>query len=435
MSQDTQSWSPKGALIIGFITVFLLVGGFGAWAVSTQITGAIIASGRIEVDRNQQIVQHPDGGVVEEILVEEGDLVQAGDLLIRLESKALRSDMVVIEGQLYEIMARRGRYSAERDTSDAIKFDAELIEAGKLYPSIQEVMDGQERLFLARHDTLNKEVDQLQKGIAQTGSQIDGITAQQNALTRQLELIDQELNDQQSLLDRGLAQATRVLSLQREQARLAGSVGELTASQAEAEGRITEVEIAILKLEVARREEAITQLRNLQFQELELKEQRNKLLEQLSRLEIRAPVSGVVLSKSVSVKRAVIRPADSILTLVPQDRPLIISAEVSPIHVDEIYPGQEVFVRMSSLDTRNTPELLGTVIRVSPDVFTDEATRQSYYLTEVILKEGEIEKLPKDTTLVPGMPVETYLRTADRTPMAYLIKPLADYFNRAFRES
>ncbi|MEP3034526.1 MAG: biotin/lipoyl-binding protein, partial [Pseudoruegeria sp.] len=136
MSQDTQSWSPKGALIIGFITVFLLVGGFGAWAVSTQITGAIIASGRIEVDRNQQIVQHPDGGVVEEILVEEGDLVQAGDLLIRLESKALRSDMVVIEGQLYEIMARRGRYSAERDTSDAIKFDAELIEAGKLYPSI-----------------------------------------------------------------------------------------------------------------------------------------------------------------------------------------------------------------------------------------------------------------------------------------------------------
>ncbi|MEP2783103.1 MAG: HlyD family type I secretion periplasmic adaptor subunit [Pseudoruegeria sp.] len=435
MSQDTQSWSPKGALIIGFITVFLLVGGFGAWAVSTQITGAIIASGRIEVDRNQQIVQHPDGGVVEEILVEEGDLVQAGDLLIRLESKALRSDMVVIEGQLYEIMARRGRYSAERDTSDAIKFDAELIEAGKLYPSIQEVMDGQERLFLARHDTLNKEVEQLQKGIAQTGSQIDGITAQQNALTRQLELIDQELNDQQSLLDRGLAQATRVLSLQREQARLAGSVGELTASQAEAEGRITEVEIAILKLEVARREEAITQLRNLQFQELELKEQRNKLLEQLSRLEIRAPVSGVVLSKSVSVKRAVIRPADSILTLVPQDRPLIISAEVSPIHVDEIYPGQEVFVRMSSLDTRNTPELLGTVIKVSPDVFTDEATRQSYYLTEVILKEGEIEKLPKDTTLVPGMPVETYLRTADRTPMAYLIKPLADYFNRAFRES
>ncbi|MEP3033366.1 MAG: HlyD family type I secretion periplasmic adaptor subunit, partial [Pseudoruegeria sp.] len=120
---------------------------------------------------------------------------------------------------------------------------------------------------------------------------------------------------------------------------------------------------------------------------------------------------------------------------VPQDRPLIISAEVSPIHVDEIYPGQEVFVRMSSLDTRNTPELLGTVIKVSPDVFTDEATRQSYYLTEVILKEGEIEKLPKDTTLVPGMPVETYLRTADRTPMAYLIKPLADYFNRAFRES
>lgn len=433
--QSSDNWSPKRALIIGFIAVAILVGGFGFWASQTTIAGAIVASGQIEVDQNQQIVQHPYGGVVEEIRVEEGDLVDVGDLLIRLESKEFRSDLIVVEGQLYEIMARRGRFSAERDFEDDIVFDPELIKAAAQNPAIQEVMDGQERLFRARHDTLQKEVEQLDKRAGQTRNQIEGIAAQQTALTQQLDLITQELKDQQTLLDRGLAQAARVLSLQREQARLLGTVGELTASEAEAEGRITEIEISKLKLDVARREEAITQLRNIQFQELELKEQRSKLLERLSRLDIRAPVSGVVLSKSVSVKRAVIRPADPILSLVPQDRPLVITARVSPIHVDEVYPKQEVFVRLSALDTRNTPELFGEVVRVSPDAITDEASGQAFYEVEVILKDGEMDRLPEGTILVPGMPVETYIRTTDRTPLAYLVKPLADYFNRAFRES
>ncbi|SLN65020.1 Type I secretion system membrane fusion protein PrsE [Pseudoruegeria aquimaris] len=434
-SEKNKPWSPRGALIVGFIAVFVLVGGFGYWAARSQIAGAIIASGQIQVDQNQQIVQHPDGGVVEEIFVEEGDLVQAGDLLIRLESRELRSDLAVVEGQLYEIMARRARYTAERDGASDVVFDLELVEAAVAQPSVKDVMEGQARLFAARALTLEKEVEQLQKRSAQIQSQINGITAQQTALTRQLELIGEELEDQQELLEKGLAQAPRVLSLQREQARLLGTVGELEAAKAEAEGRITEIEIAVLKLGVQRREEAITQLRNLQFQELELREQRAKLRERLSRLDIRAPVSGVVLSKSVSVKRAVIRPAEPILSLVPQDRPLVISAQVSPIHVDEIYAGQEVFVRFTALDTRNTPELIGRVVRVSPDAFVDETSRQSYYLSEIELLEGETDKLPEGTVLVPGMPVEAYMRTRDRTPMAYLVKPLADYFNRAFRES
>ncbi|MCT8159110.1 HlyD family type I secretion periplasmic adaptor subunit [Pseudoruegeria sp. SHC-113] len=433
--QPPKPWSPRGALIVGFIAVFILVGGFGYWAARSQIAGAIIASGQIQVDQNQQVVQHPDGGVVEEIFVEEGDLVQAGDLLIRLESRELRSDLAVVEGQLYEIMARRARYTAERDGASDVVFDLELVEAAVASQSVKDVMEGQARLFTARALTLSKEVEQLQKRSGQIESQISGISAQQNALTRQLELIGEELEDQQELLAKGLAQAPRVLSLQREQARLLGTVGELEASKAEAEGRITEIEIAVLKLDVQRREEAITQLRNLQFQELELREQRTKLRERLSRLDITAPVSGVVLSKSVSIKRAVIRPAEPILSLVPQDRPLVISAQVSPIHVDEVYAGQEVFVRFTALDTRNTPELIGKVVRVSPDAFIDEASRQSYYLSEIILLDGEMSKLPEGAVLVPGMPVESYLRTSDRTPMAYLVKPLADYFNRAFRES
>lgn len=433
--QPPKPWSPRGALIVGFIAVFILLGGFGLWAVRSQIAGAIIASGQIQVDQNQQIVQHPDGGVVEEIFVEEGDLVQAGDLLIRLESRELRSDLAVVEGQLYEIMARRARYTAERDGTDEITYDPEILAASATQPSVAEVIDGQTRLFTARKLTLEKEVEQLQKRSGQIESQISGIAAQQTALNRQLELIGEELEDQQELLAKGLAQAPRVLSLQREQARLLGTVGELEAAKAEAEGRITEIEIAVLQLDVQRREEAITQLRNLQFQELELREQRTKLRERLSRLDITAPVSGVVLSKSVSIKRAVIRPAEPILTLVPQDRPLVISARVSPIHVDEVYAGQEVFVRFTALDTRNTPELIGRVVRVSPDAFVDEASGQSYYLSEIILLDGEMAKLPEGAVLVPGMPVESYLRTSDRTPMAYLVKPLADYFNRAFRES
>ncbi|MEY1557451.1 HlyD family type I secretion periplasmic adaptor subunit [Yoonia sp. R2331] len=433
MTEDHKKrWSATRPMTLGLIALLILVGGFGTWSVMAQITGAVITSGQIEVDRNRQVVQHPDGGVVSEILVDEGDTVAEGAMMIRLDSSILTSELAVIEGQLYEILARTARLKAERDGEGTLDFDAILQEGGE---DAAELMDGQSRLFEARKDSIARATEQLTQQRAQIASQLSGIEAQQVALRTQRDLIAEELADQQSLLDRGLAQASRVLALQREEASLLGRVGELTAAAAQASERMTEIEIQVLGLTTTRREEAITELRDLQYTQLELSERRRTLRTQLERLDIRAPVAGIVYGMTVFAPRSVIRPADPVLYIVPQDRPLVIATQVQPNDIDQINVGQDVTLRFSALDQRRTPELKGTVTLVSADAFQDQNAGLSYYRAEVQMNEGEIEKLPEGATLIPGMPVEAFVRTADRSPMNYLLKPLSDYFAKAFRES
>jgi HlyD family type I secretion membrane fusion protein len=426
-------WPAQKHLTIGCLALLILVGGFGTWAVMAQISGAVIISGQIEVDRNRQVVQHPDGGVVEEIIVDEGDTVQAGDLLLRLDAAALQSELAVVEGQLFEILARRARFEAERDDAPTLSFSSVLSEVGS--PEVKMLMDGQERLFRARLETNRSAVEQLTQQRAQIASQITGISAQQEALSVQRDLIAQELADQQTLLDRGLAQASRVLALQREEARLLGTVGELTAQSAQAAQRMTEIELQILGLSSTRREEAITRLRDLQFNELELTERRRTLRRQLDRLDIRAPVSGIVYGLQVFAPQSVIRPADPVLFLIPQDRPLVIATRVEIVDIEQIFVGQGVTLRFSAFDQRRTPELMGKVTLISADAFQNENSGLSYYRAEVQLDEGQLERLPANVTLIPGMPVEAFVRTADRSPLDFLLKPLADYFTKAFRET
>lgn len=433
MNEQTQlnSGFPLG---IGFIALTVLLGGFGVWAFMANISGAIIASGQIEVDQNRQVVQHLDGGIVAEVLVDEGDLVDAGTPLIKLDAQLLRSELAIVEGQLFEFMARSGRLKAERDQTAEISFDEELKQLAATRPEVEDLMEGQQRLFDAREDSLDKEKQQLARRSGQILNQIEGIDAQRVALEKQQALIAEELADQQTLLDKGLAQASRVLSLQREEARLLGTIGELLASRAEAEGRATELEIEILKLDTQRREEAITRLRDLEYSQVELLERRQSLIERLNRLDITAPVAGIVYGLTVNTPRSVVRPAEPVLYLIPQDRPLVIATRVEPIHVDQVFVGQEVVLRFSAFDARNTPELNGVVVQVSADSFIDDRTQVPYYRAEVELLDGELAKL-EGQRIIPGMPVESFIRTDDRTPMAYLIKPLADYFNKAFRES
>lgn len=425
-------WSARRPMTLGLLALLVLVGGFGTWAVKAQISGAIIANGLIEVDQNRQVVQHLDGGVVADILVKEGDQVGAGELLISLDAQDLKANLAIVEGQLFEILARRARFEAERDDTDAMIFDPLLDEIDNA--SIAGLKAGQINLFEARLESAARQTEQLSNRKDQIASQIRGITSQQDALETQLDLIDQELSSQQSLLERGLAQAGTVLNLQRERARLLGQEGELTASVAEAAERISEIEIELLGLQTTRREEAITRLRDLQFNELELREQRTTLVRQLDRLDIRAPVGGVVYGLTVFGSRAVIRPADPLLYIVPQDRPLVITTQVATTDIDALTIGQEVSVRFSALDQRTTPELYGTVAVVSADAFTDDATRASYYRAEITLNDGETDRLPDGATLIPGMPVETFIRTADRTPLNYLVRPLMDYVARTFRD-
>lgn len=431
----SKSFSARTPMTIGAVALAILVFGFGSWATLAELSGAVVASGRIEVDQNRQVVQHLDGGVVAEIAVDEGQMVEKDALLIRLDPTLLQSELAIIEGQLFEVMARRGRLEAEQHQADEIDFDPLLLEQAALRPEVQELVDGQKNLFLARRESVANEVEQLQKRRIQTEEQLVGIAAQIAAIDTQEELLASELSGQQRLLDQGLAQTARVMSLQREAASLTGDRGELLALQAQSEGRITEIEIEILKLSSRQREEAISQLRDIGANELSLREQRRSILEQLSRLDIRAPVSGVVYGMSVFAERSVIRPADPLLYLIPQDRPLVITAQVPTIHIDKLLLGQDVTLRFAALDQRTTPELFGHVVKISADAFEDEQTRASYYRTEILLNDGELARLPEGTSLIPGMPVETFIRTADRTPLVYLTKPLTDYFAKAFRES
>ncbi|EYD73351.1 HlyD family type I secretion periplasmic adaptor subunit [Limimaricola hongkongensis] len=426
------AWSAARPLVLGFGALIVLLGGFGVWATTSEISGAVVASGRIEVDQNRQVVQHPDGGVVDEILVDEGDEVEAGQMLIRLDPEELRSELAVVEGQLLEVLARRARLEAERDDTDELVFAPLLLETDN--PVAPELMEGQRRLLEAQFESEQQQADQLARQREQIEDQVVGIESQQESTARQLELIEEELGDQQSLLDRGLAQATRVLGLQRQQAELLGRQGELRASAAQAGGRLAEIEIEILRLSSTRRQDAIRQLRDLQFNEIELSNRRRALLTQLDRLDIRAPVGGIVYGLTVYTPRSVIRPADPVLYIVPQDRPLVIATQVQPTDIDQLHLGQEVILRLPAFDQRRTPELTGQVVQISADAFQDEGRAVSYYRTEIQLSEGEIERMPADMTLIPGMPVEAFIRTGARTPLAYLVKPLSDYFAKAFRE-
>ena len=434
MSGQRPFWSARRPIWMGLVTLVVLVAGFGAWGTLTSLSGAIVTSGRIEVELNRQVVQHPDGGVVAEIDVVEGAAVVAGDVLIRLDGKLVQSEHTVVLGQLDEFSARRARLVAERDGLDAPAFPAELSDRARTDPAVADLLAGQKGLFVARLNTATTTEEQLRRRIGQITSQIEGVDAQRTALGTQLGLIKAELANQQSLLDKGLAQATTVLALQREEARLMGLVGELAATRAQAEGRITEIELEISRLASARIEGAEKELRDIGPAIVELGERLRVLEERIARLDIRAPVSGIVLGMAVTTPRAVIRPAEPLLYLVPQDRPLVIATRVPPIHIDQVHVGQPVELVFSTFSSRTTPHLAGKVSVVSADAFTDQATQASYYRAEIVLDDGEIAKL-EGQPLLPGMPVEAFIQTEARTPLAYLLKPFTDYFNRAFRES
>jgi len=415
---------------MGLAALFVLVAGFGVWAASARIAGAIVASGQIEVEQHRQIVQHPDGGVVAQILVRDGQPVEQGEVLIRLDSGLLQTELTIIEGQYHEVLARRGRLEAERDGSAEIRFPDPLTAAHD-DPRLRGLIAGQESLFAARLLGFQQSLDQLAIQLDQLTSQIDGIDAQATAVQTQRRLIAEELADQRSLLGKGLAQMPRILALEREAAAIEGQIGELQALKAQAEARKAEIAMTRLQRQGERREQAESELRDLGYRELELAERRQALRDRIARLDITAPVAGIVHQLQITTPRAVLRPADPVLYLVPQDRPLVVAARIAAIHIDEVRPGQSVRLHLPGFNTRFTPQIEGVVDRISADALTDETTRGIFYRAEIAIAAGDAVDLP----LLPGMPVEIHIQTGLRSPAAYLLKPFTDYFARAMRES
>lgn len=420
-------------LVLGLAAIVLLIGGLGVWGTTTRIAGAVVARGIVKVESDRQVVQHPDGGVVGEILARNGDRVAAGDVLVRLDGTFLRSELLIVQRQLLEIYARRKRLEAERDDAEAPDF-SDLPDYPLLSPeAVAEQTAGQASLFEARRISIAQTARQLREQQAQIERQIEGYTAQRASLDRQLELIAAELADVQGLFDRGLIESSRLLILQREEAQLTGEIGRLNALVAEARTRISGLEIEILRLSDTRRETAIAELRDLQYAEISVQERSITLTEQLARLDVRAPVDGTVFGSRVFAVQSVVQAAEPMMFLVPGAQPLQVSARIDPVDIDQVYAGQDVSLQFTSFNRRTTPEVPGQVLFVSPDVQMDEASGATFY-EAVITPDPQGLAALQDLTLIPGMPVETFLRTDDRSPLSYLLQPLAVYFQRAFRE-
>jgi len=426
-------WNVRPFLMLGYATLILTALGLGLWGATARISGAVIAPGVVEVEGNRQVVQHLNGGVIAAIHVRDGDAVEAGDILIELEGDALRSELGIVEGQWFEILSRKSRLSAERDLADAIEFHAEL-RARADDPAIAELMEAQQQQFDASRKVQQEEKDQLAEREVQIAKQIEGLEALQAGTGSQIALVTREIESQETLMAQGLTQLTRLLTPQRELARLRGSEGQIVAAIAENRGKIVETGIERVRLTSETRSAAITELRDIEYREIELRERRLALIDQISKLDLRAPVAGIVYANTADTVRGVIRPAEPVLYIVPKDAHLVVRVQIQTMNIDRVHAGQLARLRFSAFDTRTTPEVEGTVVKVSADAIEDPQTRQKYYSGEVLISDEAREKLT-GLVILPGMPVEAFLETEARNPIAYLVKPLTDYFTQAFRET
>ncbi len=424
--------SMRHHLIAGTIVLLALVGGFGGWASTTDIAGAVIAQGTITVDSNIKKVQHLTGGIVDELPVRDGDVVHAGQIIMRLDDTVLRSNLAVIVKSLDVMAARKARLEAERDEATKPTFPASLHSRSQ-EPDIIRLMNGEERLFSLRRNARQGQKDQLKEQAAQLRDQIHGYVGQATAGKRQRELIQREIDGVGELWKKHLVPMSRLTALEREAARLDGEGNRLTASVAEAKGKISEIELKIIQIDQDLRSDVAKELREIEGKIAQLEERKVAAQEELQRIDIRAPQDGFVHELSVHTVGGVIMPGEQIMLIVPNHDSLTIEARVDPRDISSVFVGQSAILRFPAFDTRTTPEISGTITMVSADITQDQKSGAGYYQVRIDLPAAEIERLGKNK-LVPGMPAEVFIQTNSRTALSYLVKPLEDQIVKAFRE-
>lgn len=427
-----QKVTASGPILFGGLTVAAMVGGLVAWSVTAELSGAIIAPGVVQVETERQVVQHPDGGAVREINVADGDRVNQGDVLLRLDDTFLLTELAIVERQLVELFVRQRRLEAERDLRNSLE-PGVVPEFTQVSPAeMVAAMDGQQQLLSARMATMEGEVEQLQRQREQIEQQVLGLEAQVASVTRRRALAEEDITALSRLFERGLSEAGPLRNANREAASLDGEAGRLTAAIAEAHSRSAQLAIEELRLRNAVRSGAIEELRDLGFEVIELVERQLSLTERLSRLDVRAPVSGRVFELAVGSLNAVVQAAEPILYIVPDNRPIQVMARIRPTDIDQVQPGQDVNLVFSAFDLGTMPELAGRIRVISADTARDE--QGNVFYEAVIEPNGSFPESFGESEVVPGMPVETFIVTAQRTPLDYLVQPLAIYFNRALRE-
>jgi len=416
----------RSRLTFAFALIGLLALSCGVWAATTPIAGAVIASGIVVVDSNIKKVQHPSGGIVALIPVKNGDRVAVGDVVLKLDDTQARANLGIVASQLVQLTGRKARLEAERDLADSVRFPAEFLAGGEDAAAIAE---GEKRLFAFRRTFKKGQTAQLNERIGQIKEEIKGLTAQRLAKNSEVDLMVEELERLEVLRKKELMATNRILAAQRDLTRLKGEWGALVAQMARAQGQISEMELQIIALDQTMQTEATKEMRELEARMAELAERKIAAEDQLKRVVLGAPQAGIVHDLAVHTVGGVVGAGETVMTIVPNQDELSVEVRIATSDIDQVHIGQTATLRFPAFNQRTTPEITGTVTRVGADLTRESQTNTVFYVVR-IRPENQREKLK----LLPGMPVEAFIATGDRTALSYLVKPISDQFARAFRE-
>lgn len=419
-------------IIFGAFWIVLIFVGFGGWAATANLSSAVIAQGTLAVDGKRKLVQHLEGGIVETLMVRDGDVVEAGDGLITLDPVRPRSMLALISGALQKELAAEARLIAERIGAEKVTYPPALIaETDK--PEVGVLIDSQNAIFEARRASLHGEVAILEQRIAQLGEETKGQVAQREAKQRQMEFIEEELQGLRQLLAQGHSKRPNILALERQAAALQGEEGALISNIARTSETVGETKLQILQRQQDRQKTVSEELEATQGRLRDLQERAVSARDVLNRINIIAPVGGTVVNMAAHSVGAVIKPGETVLEIVPGKDNLVVEVSIRPQDIDIVTLDQSAAIRLLAFKQRTTPLLHGKVIYVSADSLENPTTRQQYYIARIAVPDEEIARLGK-LKMQPGMQVEVMIQTGDRTAFQYLVQPMVDSVNRAWRE-
>ncbi|MEZ0168596.1 HlyD family type I secretion periplasmic adaptor subunit [Microvirga sp. TS319] len=416
-----------------FALVGIFVVGFGVWAIYAPLESAAIAGGAIEAESSRKTIQHLEGGIVAEILVKDGDEVTPGQVLIRLDGTRARAAVQVLQGQLWDAQAREARLLAERDSREAIEFPMALRLAAKSSADLEEILAGQAKIFDTRRRLQGSRIEIIQQRRAQTEREIVGLHFQEEAARKRAEIIKEEVSAIAPLVAKGLQTKPRLLQLEREQAEIDGRRGDALAQISRAEQSVGESQAMILKLESDFHTEVAQSLRETQALIFQILERIQAAGDVLARTEIRAPEAGTITDLRIHTPGGVIAAGEPLMDLVPRQDRLIVKVRVKPEDIDLVRTGLEAHVRLLSYKHRRVPPVEGVLTYVSADRLVDKETELPYYVARIRINEASLKDLP-EVEIMPGMPVEVLIKTGEFTAANYVLRPILDSFNRAFRE-
>jgi HlyD family secretion protein len=418
--------------LAGLVIVAVLAGGVGGWAGTMKLSGALIAPGSVVVDSNVKKVQHPTGGIVGELRVRDGDRVKSGDVVVRLDDTVTRANLAIVTKGLTELTARKARLESERDGADKVAFPPDLL-ARTNDPDVVAAIDSERRLFDLRRNARIGQKEQLRQRIEQLKEEVRGYRAQQEAKMKEIELIEREMVGVRDLWKQKLIPINRVTELERQAARLEGESAQLVAQTAQIGGRIAETELQIIQIDRDLSSEVAKETREIDGKLGEFVERKVTAEDQLKRIDIRAPQDGTVFQSTVHTVGGVITAGDPIMLIVPEADNLTVEAKVNPQDIDQVRIGQTALLRLSAFNQQTTPEINGSETRISADAASDQRTGLTYYTIRIAMPPEEVAKLG-EVTVIPGMPVEAFVQTGERTMLSYFMKPLNDQLMRVFRQ-